>query len=1278
MKQSWFKVVRPISAVIATVLIVFALALNIAKALTPLLEYYHPQIETWASHLIGRPVEIEHIRATWYGYEPALKLNRIHVLAKHRQRFLTIEHITVGVDLWSSLLQHRWLPGRLKVDGLNLAVHQDKLSRLRIGHEASIDLVGHTPQPEVRSMFEWLLTQANVRVDHVNIQWYSRNGFVVPLHDIQLRVINSGDRHHIHGQAHLAQAMPSSFQFVVDLHSPHIYSDKFTANVYLQGRDVVIAQWLKYPLAAQALKGIDVKSGDAGFRFWGKWRNGKLQQAQSKLRLQHVSMSDAQFADQLMIRSLSLNGLWQRKDHGWRLSADHIRMNVNHRQWHDNQMLIAYQDGIESQPRWQFAAAYLRLSDVRYVLSRLQGLPQQWRQWLKGLQPTGDLHHTMLSLVARAGNGFKPKRFVTSFHHVAWQRYHKVPGVNRLDGHVDWQSDQGQLMLDSPGLNVAIGDWLYRNHLNLHQAELALHWQQRGKQWLFNLQQLRLDDGNVTVHMQPSQIIEDANKHWRLKLNAAFKMNDVSEFGHYLPKQGLPTAARLWLQQAFLAGRVQHGSIHFVGPLAAFPYDHQQGDFTIKMLPQKVSMRFSHDWPTINQINGELSFHDRGMLVDIPSARIAGNHLTHIRARINNLAHAQLLVGGDYDGQLSSAKQFLTHTPLDLAKQLKTVDLQGRYQGHLQLTIPLHNQPKVRFKGHVQLKGGTAALTNWGAGLSHINGRFDYTESSCRAHSVQARLLQQPVHLDVTTLYRRKQADTIQVSVGGELDSAKVAQQFSSPLADTIKGKTDFRAIVRLYPLAAHHATSLSVLSDLAGIQIDLPQPFAKSAAKPQQLYVHADIADKKPIDLRVRLGRVLRSQLRYVPAKQGYTFARGKVAIGHAASALPNVPGLAVSVDLPYIQWRAWRKLYQQWGAKQATDLAAWQPRLIDVRLTKLIAANMLWHNLHLRAQPIQKGWFAALRSEHVDGQLTIPTDWHAKPIHAEFRRFNVKPLSDQGSKDLQPSDFLPADVTINELRYKDRLLGHTHFILQPIAKGVKLKKLAIESPQLKVDVHGEWTRGDKGLMVHSAGSVRARDWGYLLREWKLTDVLSGGQGMLGFQLSWPGRLLSFKFAKATGRLNLALRDGRILKLSQETQSELGLGRFLNMLSLQSLPRRLVLNFGDLNQKGFGFDDAEGSFVLHDGKATTNNMQLNGDIADVDMRGQIAMAKKQYDLHMNIKPKVTGSLPFIATVTGGPLAGAITWLVDKLVVSRTIGRAAMVRYHVSGDWKNPKIVKVG
>ncbi len=1284
MRAPWRTSCRFIGAVMASLIILFAIALNLARAVTPLLDSHHQAFEHWVSAFIHRPVTIGRITATWYGFEPAVKLDNLQVLTESRQQSAKIKHFTVALDLFSSLWHRQWLPGRLMVDGLDLD----------LAHQQNLNLPNHSlMQTGVKGMVEWLLTQAEVRVKHVNITWHGPNGFILPMHDIRLEVENGEFNHHIVGTVQLAQAISSSFHFIVDLHSDQFFSDHMSANVFLNAHQVSLVQWMKLPLMAHYIHGLHINSGTADIQLWGQWRQGGLFEAQTMIDGQHIALSAPNLRKQLFVKQVSANTLWQKKGDGWQLSADKIKLNVNHRQWLDNQLLLKFKPKTKDQAeQWQLALSYLRLSDVQFILSKLQRLPDTWRQWVGHLQPQGQLHQLTLAMsklapgsesgMTKAESGvadYRLDELSAVFHELRWHGYQTIPAVTDLNGQVSWLPSGGHLIIDSPHLTVATQQWFHRAQEHFKQFQLGLTWQKQVKGWALSLQQLQADDGDLALQLQPSRMFVPNDGVPTIDVTGSFRIRDLTATADYVPLGVMSISVTNWLQRAFLSGEIRHGQWHIQGPINKFPFDQHEGDFSVDMEPVDLSLRYAPGWPTIDQAAGELHFHDREMKLALGFAKTAGATLRNIKASIPDLAKGNLVVNGDYAGTMAEGHEFLQNTPLGIGQQLKPLQMSGLINGGLQLKVALTEpQAPVKLLGHLNIKQGIMSLPGWNTDLTKINGRFDYTERSCSAKNVSAHMLQRPVKLSVHTLHRNSEAETVQVTVGGSLDLTVLNAHYHLPKIPYIQGATDYRAILNLHPFHAKQSDSLSIVSDLRGIAIGMPVPLGKSADAPRHFYTRIDLNDKKPLQVRAKYGRLLSARLNYQLKNDKYQFTRGAVRIGKRHASVPKAKGLTVSVNLPYANGRDWMEFYRQWEQHTVAKSFHLTPRLVDIRLTKIILWNMLWSGLHLRAQPMQDGWFAQVNSQHVDGQINIPNQLNKGIVRAEFHKFNYVPLSTDGIAALTPKQIPAIDFTANELRYKNRLLGHAHAVLKPMQAGVKLTMLKVKSNNVDADVRGEWTTTKGQQRVISAGSLKVQNWGYLLRQWQLTDVLAGGQGMIGFQLKWPGRVTNFKMAKTSGQINVALKDGRILQISKKTQAELGLGRFLNILSLQSLPRRLVLNFGDIGKKGFGFDEAKGSFKIVNGVATTNNVILDGDLAKVDMQGKVGLAKKIYDLHMQIKPNVTGSLPFIATVTGGPLAGAITWLVNKLFVGPTVGRAAMVKYNITGNWNHPIIKKVG
>src|SRR5439155_935852 len=80
-----------------------------------------------------------------------------------------------------------------------------------------------------------------------------------------------------------------------------------------------------------------------------------------------------------------------------------------------------------------------------------------------------------------------------------------------------------------------------------------------------------------------------------------------------------------------------------------------------------------------------------------------------------------------------------------------------------------------------------------------------------------------------------------------------------------------------------------------------------------------------------------------------------------------------------------------------------------------------------------------------------------------------------------------------------------------------------------------------------------------------------------------------NYKLDKVHGDLYITFKNGRITHLSPEAEEKLGLGKLLSILSLQTIPRRIMLDFSDLANDGYSFDVFKGGFTLKNGVLSTN-----------------------------------------------------------------------------------------
>ncbi len=150
---------------------------------------------------------------------------------------------------------------------------------------------------------------------------------------------------------------------------------------------------------------------------------------------------------------------------------------------------------------------------------------------------------------------------------------------------------------------------------------------------------------------------------------------------------------------------------------------------------------------------------------------------------------------------------------------------------------------------------------------------------------------------------------------------------------------------------------------------------------------------------------------------------------------------------------------------------------------------------------------------------------------------------------------------------------------------------------------------------------------------------------------------------------------NGQIVDIGSSNEAKLNFGRLLTFLSIQSLTRRLQLDFSDLKTKGFDFTNLQGNFSLSNGHAITRDTTIEGPVALISIAGRVGILTKDYDLTIKVVPHFTSSLPVIVGIAGGPVAGVVAWLANA-VLGSTVQKIAETSYHITGSWDKPDVVK--
>lgn len=343
----------------------------------------------------------------------------------------------------------------------------------------------------------------------------------------------------------------------------------------------------------------------------------------------------------------------------------------------------------------------------------------------------------------------------------------------------------------------------------------------------------------------------------------------------------------------------------------------------------------------------------------------------------------------------------------------------------------------------------------------------------------------------------------------------------------------------------------------------------------------------------------------------------------------------------------------------------------------------DILYKNMTLGVQSLNPGFEISIESPNIVGKVTIPNDKLIGPIQGNFDHIYIDASDSIKGATINPKSIPPLAIVAQQVRIGDKNLGRVVLNTASLPNGLSIRNLQVTTSFVNVSAKGEWLIQNDRQASHIQGTISTTTINDLLRAWNYsTSDLVGSKANATFNLSWADAIYSPDTKNMSGDISFELGEGRIVNLSQSSNAKMDLGRLLNIFNLNTIPRRLSLDFSDITQKGYSFDSIKGYLTIRDGNAYTTNTRLNGPIAGISISGRIGFAAKDFDLTMAVTPYVTSGLPIVAAAaaTGGAalVVGAATWVADKLFVGKEVSKAITHQYKITGSWNNPKVESVG
>ncbi len=337
--------------------------------------------------------------------------------------------------------------------------------------------------------------------------------------------------------------------------------------------------------------------------------------------------------------------------------------------------------------------------------------------------------------------------------------------------------------------------------------------------------------------------------------------------------------------------------------------------------------------------------------------------------------------------------------------------------------------------------------------------------------------------------------------------------------------------------------------------------------------------------------------------------------------------------------------------------------------------AFKLVYGDLKMDMKHRQGRWSGAIKAKELSGRLMIP-DAKQQQIRVDLDRLNlVFSLHDKAAsidnKGPGPHDIRPFYLTSKRLLLNGRPFGSLSMKTRHTRSGHEMTELKVKSHNDNLVASGNWNYHKGRSTTDVSISLVAAEIGETLKSLDLSNQLEEAQGSIDADLNWRGTPADYAPGRLNGSLSVDTREGRF------SEAQPGLARILGFLNIGALKRRLRLDFSDVTEKGFSFDEMRGGFVLKQGVVSTKNeLVIKAPAADIHVSGDLDLGARQVNQRIRVIPDIHGMLPLAGVAAGGPAVGAAL-LVAGVVAGKQIDQIAEINYSVKGSWDNPDIVRV-
>ncbi len=1241
--------------VLAILLVLLAVAVSAFRLMLPNIDTYRDNLAAYLNQQYHLKVTIGQLSADWQGLSLNLVANEIDLL-QSAQANITIKQIELNLNFWSSLQALTLVTDDFTLSGVNI-----NLDQALISHQASQS--DSKTAKTLRTITQLFLTQIehfSIKDSQIIIQTEQQ---ALPLYINQVAWRNTNKQHKAEGEVVFGNLSAENLKLQLALTGND--QAELVGSIYFEGNNLDITAWLGKQLNTAS---NNIHSA-ISFKSWLSINKGQVNQLQLQLENSHVNWTLQQQKHQLSLEKSLLLVQFEPDLKGFSLTSSPIKLLLDGKNWQNFEAQFS-QHNSES-------FAYITQINLAHIdkLMPLFVNQQQVVEYLTQAKPKGQIKDLYFQ---RAQSNHK---IIANFNDVSFHYSLGIPGVKKLSGDLLVDGEKLQLTVKAKQGAIDFNKHFIRP-MPYQYLSATVNGIVKPEYWHLGVDNLVFNSTELTL---VGELGVSSHQGSSPSLALFAQVSDVSAanakyyFPHLLMGEGLVG----YLNRGILAGKIPQAKVLFNGALDKFPFGDHSGIFTVDAELEESTFSFDPQWPSITDFYANLNFTNNSMLITGRSGSLQGIDVKGVKAEIKDLSGEQLLI---INKEINNADpknitQLMLKSPLKetVVVTLEQVRLQKAITGRFSLALPLNHPEDVVASGVVNFVDNEIKLTTPAMFFNKVNGQLIFKNDAINIKKLSLNWLDMPLKLAITGENREKFYQT-DIAIQANWQEKNWQQQLPSVFKNYLKGDVNWQGNLSLFvPENGDFSYQLAINSSTKSMAFNLPEPYQKDQGIEKLLVVQVK-GQLKQSKINASLGENLSfyGELQHQDAH----FSRAHLILGKEAMLLPT-NGFHITAQLPQANIEHWQPLVsdiiahlRQYQQKEGEKPLLDAPKRIRGSVDKLTIYRQNLNNVSFNLLDKDKWWLLQLNAKEARAEVKFFPDWLKQGIEVDADFIH---LSDFSAKDNNNStttsqqifaNIPPMAVQCDSCKFKQLDFGQVSFNIERNQENViELTNFLAKRDKTQLNFTGKWLQSNEQAQTHLTGELKTADIAHEFEKLGYASTIKESGGKIQFNFLWQDSPFNFTFAKLNGDLKARIDDGYLAEVSDKG------ARIFSVLSLESLVRKLTLDFRDIFSDGMFYSYIKGDFHIKDGIIYTDNTKMKGAAGDLNMKGNTNLITGNLDYHMSYKPNLTSSLPVLAWIsTLDPVTFLAGIALDKVLTSSVVSE---FQFELTGTVEKPTLKEV-